>query len=230
MEFQEALFSSTLPPYVLDAVSSNLAILKSPTVLRLENGDLWGWEGCFPDAGCCHGSCTHVWNYAQAFPHLYPRAERTLRELELGRSMDENGHVTFRSALPEGPVKHSFHAASDGQLGGIMKVYRDWQISGDTDWLKKMYPLAKRSLDYYSVPGTPPQGASLRAPQYLRHRILGTGRHVHQHLPGALGLHLKMARRFRQAGRRPFYEDLAKRWRSLPGRAAVQRGILQNKR
>ena len=108
---------------MLDAVSSNLAILKSPTVLRLENGDLWGWEGCFPDAGCCHGSCTHVWNYAQVFPHLYPRAERTLRELELGRSMDENGHVNFRSALPEGPVKHDFHAASDGQLGGIMKVY-----------------------------------------------------------------------------------------------------------
>src|SRR5439155_3110540 len=104
--------------------------------------------GCFPDAGCCHGSCTHVWNYAQAFPHLYPKLESTLRELELGRSMDENGHVTFRSALPEGPVKHDFHAASDGQLGGIMKVFRDWQISGDLDWLKKMYPLAKRSLDY----------------------------------------------------------------------------------
>jgi uncharacterized protein (DUF608 family) len=146
--FHEGLFSSTLPAYVLDAVSANLAILKSPTVLRLENGDLWGWEGCFPDAGCCHGSCTHVWNYAQAFAHLYPKLERTLRELELVRSMDENGHVTFRSALPEGPVKHDFHAASDGQLGGIMKVFRDWQISGDTDWLKRMYPLAKRSLDY----------------------------------------------------------------------------------
>jgi uncharacterized protein (DUF608 family) len=146
--FKEALFSSTLPSHILDAVSANLAILKSPTVLRLENGDIWGWEGCFPDAGCCHGSCTHVWNYAQAFPHLYPKLERTLRELELERSMDENGHVTFRSALPEGPVKHDYHAASDGQLGGIMKVFRDWQISGDLSWLKKMYPLVKRSLDY----------------------------------------------------------------------------------
>ena len=133
---------------MLDAVSANLAILRSPTVLRLENGDLWGWEGCFPDAGCCHGSCTHVWNYAQAFPNLYPQLERTLRELELERSMDESGHVTFRSALPEGPVKHDFHAASDGQLGGIMKVFRDWQICGDLGWLKKIYPLAKRSVDY----------------------------------------------------------------------------------
>ena len=29
-----------------------------------------------------------------------------------------------------------------------MKVFRDWQISGDSGWLKKMYPLAKSSLDY----------------------------------------------------------------------------------
>jgi uncharacterized protein (DUF608 family) len=29
-----------------------------------------------------------------------------------------------------------------------MKVFRDWQISGDLSWLKKMYPLVKRSLDY----------------------------------------------------------------------------------
>jgi uncharacterized protein (DUF608 family) len=148
LAFKDALFVSTLPPYVLDAVSANLAILKSPTVLRLENGDVWGWEGCFPNAGCCHGSCTHVWNYAQALPHLFPKLERTLRELELVRSMNEQGHVTFRSALPEGSVKHDFHAASDGQLGGIMKVFREWQISGDSEWLKKLYPLAKRSLDY----------------------------------------------------------------------------------
>ena len=85
---------------MLDAVSANLAILKSPTVLREENGNLWGWEGCFPDAGCCHGSCTHVWNYAQAIPHLYPRLERTLRDMEFVRSMDERGHVTFRGAFP----------------------------------------------------------------------------------------------------------------------------------
>ena len=148
MRFKDALFTSTLPPYALDAISSNLAILKSPTVLRQENGNVWGWEGCFPDNGCCHGSCTHVWNYAQALPHLYPQLERTLRDLELMRSMDEQGHVTFRGAIPDGPVEHTFHAAADGQLGGCMKVYRDWHISGDSAWLKRMYPLAKRSIDY----------------------------------------------------------------------------------
>jgi len=170
-KFKEALFLSTLPPYVLDAVSANLAIMKSPTVLRVENGDIWGWEGCFPDAGCCHGSCTHVWNYAQAFPHLFPKLERTLRELELVRSMDDRGHVTFRSALPEGPVPHDFHAASDGQLGGIMKVFREWQISGDLKWMRKMYPLAKRSLDYCIRTWDPDRRGGLFEPHHNTYDI-----------------------------------------------------------
>lgn len=146
--FQEALFSSSLPAPLLDAVSANLAIVKSPTVLRQKNGNLWCWEGCFASAGCCHGSCTHVWNYAQALPHLFPALERTLREQEYLRSIDLRGHVNFRSALPDAETTHDFHAASDGQLGGILKLYREWQISGNTQWLRGIYPLAKRSLDY----------------------------------------------------------------------------------
>jgi len=211
--FKESLFSSTLPPYVLDAVSANLGILKSPTVLRLENGDLWGWEGCFPDAGCCHGSCTHVWNYAQAFPHLYPPLERTLRELELSRSMDENGHVTFRSALPEGPVKHDFHAASDGQLGGIMKVFRDWQICGDQNWLKKMYPLAKRSLDYCIRTWDPDHKGGLFEPHHNTYDIefWGPDGMCTSIYLGALSALTQMARAVGQAQDADFYDELAHR-------------------
>jgi hypothetical protein len=148
MAFKDALWKSTLPDAAIDAIASNLAILKSPTVLRQANGSLWGWEGCFADAGCCHGSCTHVWNYAQAMPNLFPALERSLREGELQRSMDERGHIHFRAALPDGPADHGWHAAADGQLGGILKVWREWQISGDRAWLEKMYPLAKRSLGF----------------------------------------------------------------------------------
>ncbi len=146
--FRDALFSSTLPREVIDAVSSNLAILKAPTILRQQNGNLWAWEGCFIDEGSCHGTCTHVWNYAQVLPHLFPQIERTLREQELERSMDERGHVNFRAALPDGPTDHKHHAAADGQLGGIMKLYRDWQISDDTAWLRRLYPLAQRSIEF----------------------------------------------------------------------------------
>ena len=138
--FSDCFYDSTLPPEVLEAVGANLCILKSPTVLRQTDGKLWGWEGCGDGFGCCSGSCTHVWNYAQAIAHLFPNLERTLRETEFGPSQNEAGHQTFRSALPIRPVEHGFHAAADGQLGGIMKIYRDWRISGDTAWLRSLWP------------------------------------------------------------------------------------------
>ena len=211
--FKDALFGSSLPPYVLDAISANLAILKSPTVLRLENGDIWGWEGCFPDAGCCHGSCTHVWNYAQAFPHLFPKLERSLRELELVRSMNEEGHVTFRSALPEGPVPHDFHAASDGQLGGILKMFRDWQISGDSDWLQKMYPLAKQSLDYCIRTWDPDHRGGLFEPHHNTYDIefWGPDGMCTSIYLGALSAFAEMARATGRLEDATFYGDLARR-------------------
>jgi len=89
-----------------------------------------------------------VWNYAQAVPHLFPALERTLRETEFGPSQDERGHQQFRAGLPIRPVKHDFHAASDGQLGGIMKVFREWRIGGDTEWLRRLWPNVKTSLNY----------------------------------------------------------------------------------
>jgi uncharacterized protein (DUF608 family) len=146
--FTDCFYDSTLPPEVIDAVSANLSILKSPTILRQFDGRLWGWEGCQDDWGSCHGTCTHVWNYAQAIPHLFPALERTLRETEFLVSQDEHGHQNFRSNVPIGPCEHKFHAAADGQLGGLMKLYRDWRISGDTEWLRKIWPAAKKSLAY----------------------------------------------------------------------------------
>ncbi len=171
LAFAEALAGSTLPAEALDAVSANLAILKSPTVLRQSNGNIWAWEGCFTTAGCCPGSCTHVWNYAQAMPHLFPALERTLREQELIRSIDERGHVNFRSALPDGPTGHGWHAAADGQLGGICKLYRDWQISGDTEWMTALYPQARRSLDYCIHTWDPDEKGGLFEPHHNTYDI-----------------------------------------------------------
>ena len=146
--FSEALYASTLPAEVVEAVAANLTILKSPTVLRQFDGRFWAFEGCGDDSGCCHGSCTHVWNYAQAVPHLFPTLERSLRYTEFCEDQDAEGHQMFRADLPIRLVKHDFYAAADGQLGGIMKVYREWRISGDNDWIKKMYPMVKKSMDY----------------------------------------------------------------------------------
>jgi uncharacterized protein (DUF608 family) len=146
--FRDAFYASTLPPEVIEAVAANLTILKSPTVLRQFDGRLWNWEGCGDDSGCCHGSCEHVWNYAQAISHLFPALERSLRHTEFCESQNAEGHQNFRSNLPIQPADHNFYAAADGQLGGIMKVYREWRISGDNEWVRKMFPMVKASMDY----------------------------------------------------------------------------------
>lgn len=146
--FTECFFDTDLPEEIPEAVAANLSILKSTTVLRQTDGRFWGWEGCQDFRGSCHGSCTHVWNYQQALCNLFPRLERSLRETEFFVSQNEAGHQNFRSALPIQPTTHTFHAASDGQLGGIVKFYRDWRISGDNAWLKAAWPKLKDSLDY----------------------------------------------------------------------------------
>jgi uncharacterized protein (DUF608 family) len=213
ISFQNALLGSTLPAEVLDAVSANLAILKSPTVLRQENGNLWGWEGCFTTQGCCDGTCTHVWNYAQALPHLFPQLERTIRELEYKRSMDEKGHVNFRSALPDGPTTHGYHPAADGQLGGIMKLYRDWDISGDTAWLKEMYPLARRSLDYCIERWDPDHLGALFEPHHNTYDIefWGPDGMCTSIYIGALSAMSAMARALGKEDERKTYAELAER-------------------
>jgi hypothetical protein len=154
-----------------------------------------------------------VWNYAQAFPHLYPNLERTLREMELARSMDERGHVTFRAAIPDGPVDHNFHAASDGQLGGIMKVFRDWQISGDTDWLKRIYPLAKRSLDYGIRTWDPDRKGALFEPHHNTYDIefWGAEPMCTSIYIGALSAMAQMAAAVGEAGDAQSYRELAQR-------------------
>ena len=169
--FRDTFYASTLPPEVLEAVAANLTILKSPTVQRQPDGKLWCFEGCNDNSGCCHGSCTHVWNYAQAICHLFPELERSLRNTEFTVSQDETGHQQFRSSLPIRPVKHDFHAASDGQLGGIMKVYRDWRISGDTAWLKKLWPKIKESMDFSIRTWDPKEKGVLEEPHHNTYDI-----------------------------------------------------------
>ncbi|MDR0542398.1 MAG: hypothetical protein LBH19_09355 [Dysgonamonadaceae bacterium] len=169
--FTDAFYSSTLPPEVLEAIAANLTILKSTTTFRQYDGRMWNWEGSGDTWGSCHGSCTHVWNYAQAVPHLFPNMERSLRETEFLISQDSRGHQAFRANLPIRPVHHDFHAASDGQLGGIMKVYRDWRIYGDNDWLKKLYPAIKQSLDYCTAVWDPRETGALEEPHHNTYDI-----------------------------------------------------------
>ncbi len=148
--FHDALFASTLPPYVLDAISANLGIIKTTTVLRLPDGTLYGFEGTNATTGCCEGSCTHVYNYEQVLPFLFPSLERGMREADYQYNfLGEEGALNFRIVLPLGkPGMASMLPCADGQLGDVIKIYRDWKISGNNDWLRKMWPSAKRALEF----------------------------------------------------------------------------------
>lgn len=148
MRFHAALFSSTLPDAVIDAVSSQTSILKSPTVTLLEDGSFYGWEGVHSEAGSCEGSCDHVWNYAITHAYLFPTLQRSMRVNDLRYNMHPDGHLSFRLQLPLGAPPLNFHPAADGQMGGIMQVYRDWKLSGDTDWLRSVWPLVKRAMEF----------------------------------------------------------------------------------
>jgi len=120
----------------------------------LQDGFFWGWEGCNATAGCCPGSCTHVWNYAYALPFLFPKLERSMRDLDYKYNLRKSGLMTFRLTLPlrkRGLVKYLTTgnlACCDGQFGNVIKVYRDWKISGDTEWLKGHWESVKKSLEF----------------------------------------------------------------------------------
>ncbi|MCF6268461.1 MAG: non-lysosomal glucosylceramidase [Melioribacteraceae bacterium] len=181
--FTEAFYSSTLPSEVLEAVSANMTILKSPTVLRQTDGKLWGWEGSGDTNGNYAGSCSHVWNYAQAIPHLFPKLERTLRETEfIENQLDEEAYYSngklkgigfqkFRAILPIRDVGPGRWAAIDGQFGGIMKIYRDWRISGNSDWLKSLWTEIKLSMEFCISNWDPERIGVIAEPQHNTYDI-----------------------------------------------------------
>jgi len=146
-KFSAALYDSTLPDVVLEAAGANVSILKTPTCVRLEDGSFYGFEGCCAKSGCCEGSCGHVWNYAYALPFLFPRLERSMRDLEYRYSLKPDGAMPFRLLLPLGQ-ENSFRACADGQFGNIIKVYREWKLSGDDAWLRDLWPKVKKSIEY----------------------------------------------------------------------------------
>ena len=148
MKFKEALHGTTLPEEIIDAVSSNLSVLKSPTVLRLEDGSFYGWEGVQEQEGSCEGTCQHVWNYAYAMCFLFPDLERSIRDMEFRYSTAEDGRMGFRIQLPLGREMTDFRACVDGQMGAVIKCYREWKISGDNEWLKSNWDNIKKVLEY----------------------------------------------------------------------------------
>ena len=150
--FVRTIRETTVPGEVKDAALSNLSTLISTTCFRTADGEFHAFEGSNDHIGCCFGNCTHVWNYETATANLFPSLAHSLRRAAFGFSMDERGGMYFRQLLPDGISRFGYIAA-DGQMGQIMKVYQDWQLSGDEKFLNEFWPKVKRAIEFAWIPG-----------------------------------------------------------------------------
>ena len=129
---------STLPHWLLERTFVNTSTLATSTSHRFATGRFWAWEG----VGCCHGTCTHVWQYAQAVGRIFPELERDLRErVDFGVALEkQSGFIRYRGE-GSGP-------AIDGHCGRILGVWREHLMSTDEKFLRRIWPNVKLAAQY----------------------------------------------------------------------------------
>lgn len=148
-DFADAFFRRTnLPYYVIDALTANITNLRSNLCFRLEDGTFGGFEGVRDDIGCGYGSVPHVWNYAQTIAFLFPDLEQTMRKVEFLRETDETGRMSTRMFSVFDQERYAMVPACDGQLGSVVRIYRDFKNTGDFEFLQQIWPKAVSAMDY----------------------------------------------------------------------------------
>jgi len=205
--YHDTFYASNLPRWLLDRISSQVVVLRSPTCFWTRTGYFGGWEGCCSDRGCCKGNCSHVWHYAQAHARLFPQIARRMRDQE------------FHFQQPDGGVPHrqpTAFIAFDGQCGTILGAYREHLVSPDRSWLSAQWPAIRLAMDYTISQWDKDEDGLLTGPQWntLDERLGGTSSWLGSLYLAALAAAEKMAiievddepaeryRRIREVGRR----------------------------
>jgi non-lysosomal glucosylceramidase len=147
-DFALALYGSALPADVIESLVSAITVIRSPTCFRLDDDTFWGWEGCFDHAGSCEGNCTHVWNYAQALAFLFPELEQSMRRTEFVEEIGPDGALPFRAHKHLKEAAFDMLPAADGQLGSVLRVYREWKLGAGDAFLKEMWPGLRSALAF----------------------------------------------------------------------------------
>lgn len=151
----ETWYDSTLPYWFLDRTMANTSTLSTSTVYRFDDGRFYGWEGIY----CCAGTCTHVWQYAQAVGRLFPALERdTRKRVDYGIAYHDNGALGHRAEAWQDP-------ATDGQCGTILRVYREHLMTKDSTWLRSIWPRVKKSIEFM-IAQDPNLDGILEGPQF----------------------------------------------------------------
>lgn len=146
--FAEHIQSSTYPESVKEALTTQASSLRTNLLQVTAEGNVHGFEGVLQTGWCCPGTCTHVWNYEQTVASLFPSLERKMRELEFLHNTFDNGFQAHRSVLPVGNYWFDGPPAADGQMGAIVRAYREWKLCGDNEWLAMLWPKIKKALEY----------------------------------------------------------------------------------
>ncbi len=132
-------YDSTLPYWLLDRTMANTSTLATTTCYRFKDGRFWAWEGI----GSCEGTCTHVWQYAQAPGRVFPELERIERErVNFGLGQHDDGGIGTRTDLN----RSGEEVADDGHCGRILGAYRDHQMSADDAFLRRIWPRVKKAI------------------------------------------------------------------------------------
>jgi uncharacterized protein (DUF608 family) len=136
--WRETWYDSSLPWWFLERTFLNISTLATTTAHRFESGRFYAWEG----VGCCQGTCTHVWQYAQAMGRIFPALEKdTRKRVDLGLSLQPDGMIWYRGEVAKSP-------AIDGQAGTILRIYREHQMSADDTFLHSNWDKIKRATQF----------------------------------------------------------------------------------
>jgi non-lysosomal glucosylceramidase len=134
--WRDTWYDSSLPYWFLNRTFANTSTLATSTCYLLGDNRFYADEG----VGCCAGTCTHVWQYAQAPGRLFPEIERNHREfVDFGLAFTADGVVSYRG-------EHGDWFAIDGHAGRILGVYREHQMTPDGAFLKRVWPNVKKAI------------------------------------------------------------------------------------
>lgn len=159
VKFVKAFVQSDVPSVIKEAALFNLTNFRCQTVFRTADGFPFGWEGtgsikgtpigAEKSPGWGFGTCTHVWNYESTIPFLFGNLATKFREVEFNYATNSEGAMSFRVGLPLKEEAQSFKRwAADGQMGTLIKMYREWQLSGDDQKLRSMWPNIKKAMSF----------------------------------------------------------------------------------
>ncbi|HOK88483.1 MAG TPA: GH116 family glycosyl hydrolase [Candidatus Hydrogenedentes bacterium] len=140
--WRDRLYDSTLPYWLIDRLHSTISYLGTGSMEWWHDGRIHGWEG----VTCCHGNCSHVWNYAHGMARLFPELERRVREMQDFRSRDEGGGFHDDTGLVG--FRGDDNYAADGQCGTVLKAYREHLMSRDRSFLQRNWPRIRKALRF----------------------------------------------------------------------------------